>query len=150
MTALCCFNRYNTIIHKLLKPFPLFDDALHILFSHAIGKLIFELWTRFLSSPFCYITNHLMSNFCQKNKSVLQRLISSAASSFSQLPQNHEEEEKTLSNFEVICNFIFTLISDVTLDDTLKMAYKQNNPLFPFFELLILEIIILLYLTARQ
>ena len=31
----------------------------------------------------------------------------------------------------------------VTLDDTLKMAYKQNNPLFPFFELLILEIIIL-------
>ena len=49
------------------------------------------------------------------------------------MPTALTEEEKTFSNFEFICNFIFIQISEITLDDTLNNGYKQNNSHFSIF-----------------
>ena len=83
-------------------------DVIYTCFIEGISILeIVLIWTHFCPTLFCYIINHLVSNFCQ-NKSVLQRLISSAASSLSQLPTTSRRiRKKTFSHFEVISNFIF-------------------------------------------
>ena len=63
--------------------------------------------TFFCPTLFCYITNHLVSNFCQKNKSVLQRLISNAASAYN-IPKKKKKLSVILKLYAIL--YSYTLV----------------------------------------